>query len=360
MSESLAKYLRDMITHHGPISVAQFMEICLGHPRHGYYMTRDPFGAECDFITAPEISQMFGELLGAWVADCWLQLGRPSPFIWLDCGPGRGTLMCDMWRATRKVQGMHEAAHIYMLEASPYLRNIQERTCGHFNTINWIASLDDLPRHAPVLATGNEFLDALSVHQFHYKNGQWYERVVGLDDNNALTFGLGAVPDALSARMPESAPDDERVYEVSPQREAFIDNLSARIGSQGGACLFIDYGYAGPAYGDTLQAVNNHAFCYPLANPGDCDVTAHVDFTPLRNIAYRYDLKATVPVDQKLFLRRLGIDQRYAILDQHCSKAQGDALHKAYTRLMDDDQMGSLFKAIAICPQEIRPGGFTA
>ena len=358
MSEGLNKYLRDMITHHGPLSVAQFMDICLSHPRYGYYMTRDPFGRDGDFTTAPEISQMFGELLGAWLADCWLQMGRPSSFIWLDCGPGRGTLMADMIRATRNIPGLHEAAQIYMLETSPHLRGVQQATCAQAQDITWIAGLNELPDDLPILATGNEFLDALGVHQFQYKNGQWYERVVGLDDGYELNFGLMPVPDGLSERMPANGPDEDGVYEVAPQRESFMRDLCDRLAARGGACLFIDYGFQGPATGDTLQAVKNHDFCDPLAYPGEADITSHVDFAPLRDIAYQYGLKPRGPLSQNLFLKRIGIDHRYAILDQNCTPAQRDELYSAYKRLMDEAQMGTLFKAFALHTPAIAPGGF--
>jgi SAM-dependent MidA family methyltransferase len=252
---------------------------------------------------------------------------------------------------------MQGGAHIYMLETSPCLRQQQANNCRHVPGITWITALDELPGDMPVLATGNEFLDALPVHQFQFRGGQWYERVVGLDDNNALTFGLSAVPEALGERMPDMYRDDNSVYEIAPQREAFVQDLCARLAQQGGACLFVDYGYAGPANGDTLQAVRGHKFCDPLADPGECDITSHVDFAPLRDIAYHYGLKASEPVPQKIFLKRLGIDHRYAMLDQNCSPAQREELQQGYKRLMDEDQMGRIFKAFSIYSPSIQPGG---
>jgi NADH dehydrogenase [ubiquinone] 1 alpha subcomplex assembly factor 7 len=348
MPKPLEDLIRAQIGMNGPMDVGTFMNLTLGHPQHGYYMTRDPFGQGGDFTTAPEISQIFGELIGAWVADMWAQMGRPEKFIWLECGPGRGTLMADALRATRKVPGFHAAAKIVLMEMSLKLRDRQVQTLADYD-VAWVDGLDDrmiAMSDTPVICIANEFLDALPVRQFVRQDGVWHERVVGVVDG-VLAFGLSPPVDA-----PSDATRDG-MYEIAPARNAFVRQLAARINRTGGAALLIDYGYERSAPGDTLQAVKAHKFAPVLDEPGDADITAHVDFQAIAQAAQGVTVHG--PVGQGDFLRNLGIGIRAEML-----KARGDAavIDEAVRRLTDDGQMGTLFKVMALCAGAgLKPAG---
>ncbi len=347
----LAHLLIRRIRATGPITLADYMAECLLHPDHGYYTTRDPLGAAGDFTTAPEISQMFGELLGLCLAQAWLDQGAPATFTLAELGPGRGTLMADVLRATRGVPGFHAAAKIVLVEASPVLRATQTaRLAPH--AIHHATSLSDLPDQ-PLFLLANEFFDALPVQQFHFDGQVWRERLVGLRDDH-LTFGLSD-PITRPLTAPAFAqPLPGRVVEVCSAAHAYLHAARGRIHRHGGAALIVDYGGWGSS-GDTVQAMRRHAFVDPLAEPGLADLTAHVDFAALAVLfgpAHAYS-------DQGSFLARLGIGARAARLAQSLT---GDALqshHAAYRRLTHPDEMGSLFKVLALYPPDRRcPPGF--
>ena len=330
MTTALAAYLREQIAAQGPISVAQFMEIALGHPQHGYYMKKDPFGVQGDFTTAPEISQMFGEVIGAWAADVWMQMGRPAQFTLLECGPGRGTLMADMLRATKGVEGFHAAARVCLLETSPVLRRAQAEVLKGYAP-EWHEALADIDTNYPLIVIANEFLDALPVHQM----GKSGERLIG--------YGAGGF----------YFTHDEEVFEQSPAREKFVRDLCAMIKKQNGAALFIDYGHVQSAPGDTLQALYRHEYVPVFAHIGDADITAHVDFEALARVV---DINVHGPVEQGAFLKALGIESRAAFLQTKAGKP-GD-VENALHRLTHSDQMGSLFKAMCFSHGKISPAGF--
>ena len=339
---ALAQILAARIRAHGPMSLADYMADCLLHPQHGYYTTQNPFGSSGDFITAPDISQMFGELLGLSLAQAWLDQGAPNPFTLAELGPGRGTLMADVLRATKAVPGFHAAMRVVLVEASPRLRATQAQALHGYRPL-WADSVQDLPRH-PLFLVANEFFDALPIRQFQRAGLGWRERLVGLS-GEALSFGLGpVVPIAdLTDRLADTAQGD--IVEICPQAPAIMAEIAARMADQG-AALIIDYG-GWRSLGDTFQAVQAHQPVDPFATPGQADLTAHVDFAALAASAHP---AAHVYTTQGTLLSALGLAQRSARLAQNLS---GAALHShldATQRLTAPTEMGSLFKVLALYP----------
>ncbi|MCX7288655.1 MAG: SAM-dependent methyltransferase [Rhodobacterales bacterium] len=337
----LAALLIERIREGGPISVADYMAECLLHPVHGYYTTRDPFGVAGDFTTAPEISQMFGELVGLALAQAWADQGAPSPFTLAELGPGRGTLMADILRATRRVPGFHAAAQVTLVEASPVLRQTQQTTIsrGHDLGLRWIEAAGDLPEQ-PLFLVANEFFDALPIHQYQGAGGLWHERLVGLRDG-ALAFGLAERGMALGYTPAFDQREDGVIVEEARTGIFAMKQVAHRLDHHGGLALVIDYG-DWRSRGDTLQAIRRHAFDDPLAHPGEADLTAHVDFEALAlNKACHY-------TTQGEFLTRLGIQTR---ADRLARNLTGDALEShlaALRRLTHPEEMGSLFKVLAL------------
>lgn len=318
---------------HHAINIAEYMNLCLAHPQHGYYMTRDPFGLAGDFTTAPEISQMFGEIIGAWVVDIWHKMGSPADFILLECGPGRGTLMADMLRVAAKASGFLSSARIILQEISPVLKAKQGETLG--SGITWIAGLDEIPPALPLIIIANEFLDALPVHQVIRRAANWHERVISLTPEGLLCFTEQEMPQDLRPFAPPDAPDN-LIVEISPARLHYLGHCAVLIRARGGAGLWIDYGAAHTGHGDTLQAARAHSFADPLAAPGLADLTTHVDFEVLRAAALSAGVSCPRVVTQGAFLTSLGIAHRAAKLDR------ADDMH----RLVAPDQMGHLFKVL--------------
>lgn len=332
------------------MTLAEYMGLCLGHPAYGYYMTRDPFGKAGDFITAPEVSQMFGEMIGLWIADLWTKLGSPKNFILLECGPGRGTLMDDILRTTKAMPGFHNAAQIYLMEMSPVLKDAQKRKLASFDT-HWISELGQLPASLPVILVANEFLDALPIRQFQAQDGQWYERVVGITRNDTLGMGLVKADMAMIEAIPAAIRNGvgEGVFEVSQILNQFIKSVDILLKKQTGAALFLDYGHAHSAPGDSLQAMKDHRFVSIFETPGSADLTAHVDFENISRIASADGLRVHGPVSQRDFLRGLGIETRAERLLARAMEAQKADLKTGLHRLIDTSQMGSLFKVMALC-----------
>lgn len=342
----LAELIRRQIRQTGPMSVADYMALCLGHPRHGYYATRDPFGVAGDFTTAPEISQMFGELIGLWLAQTWADAGRPDPFLLVELGPGRGTLMADALRAAHTAPGFGEAARLWLVETSPRLRAEQgKRLAGASRA----ARIEDVPE-GPALVVANEFLDALPVRQYLATAAGWREKRVGLRDGR-LVWGLSApLPGGPSAPVGAWRED-------SPAAEAIARQVAARIAAQGGAALFIDYGYraADRPPGLTLQALRAQAPADPLEAPGEADLTWLIDFDRL---AEELAPLATAAAPQGAFLTRLGIGRRAERLAA-ARPGEAGAIADALERLTAAGQMGTLFKALAAWPAgQARPPGF--
>ena len=323
----LKNILRDKINRQGPVSIAEFMTLALSHPEHGYYMTRDPFGRVGDFTTAPEISQMFGEMIGVWAADTWLKMGSPAHVTLLECGPGRGTLMSDMMRATKGVQGFHEAVNITLMEISPVLKQAQADALKPYDP-QWIEDLEGVSRNAPVLLIANEFLDALPVRQFVGKD----EVCVDYQDGEFVFCSPPNPPVHGGER------DTTAIIEKSPARENFVKQTAVLLKQTGGAGLFIDYGYT-QGHGDTLQAVYKHQYCSPLDHIGNADITAHVDFGALQSIM------PSRMTTQGHFLKAMGILYRAEALSRNVDpQTIASALH----RLTHRDEMGELFKVMGV------------
>ena len=329
------------ITQSGPITVADYMAECLLHPEHGYYATRDPLGAAGDFTTAPEISQMFGEVVGLALAQAWLDRGAPAPFTLAELGPGRGTLMGDILRATVRVPGFHEAAQVHLVEASPTLRALQtEKLAGHAPTHH--DSAETLPDQ-PLFLVANEFFDALPVRQFVRDEDGWRERQIGVKAGK-LTLGLS---DPLPAPFLNHRREDTQhgdLVEYCPTASAVLAPISARIQAHGGVALVIDYG-EWRSLGDTLQALKAHEPVAPLAYPGEADLTCHVDFEALIAAS---DLIPARVAPQGLFLERLGITQRAQTLAKGLSGPALDSHIAAHRRLTHPEEMGTLFKVLGL------------
>lgn len=348
---SLKDLLAARIRQSGPISVADYMADCLMHPEHGYYATRDPLGVAGDFTTAPEISQMFGELIGLALAQSWLDQDRPAPFSLAELGPGRGTLMADALRAAARVPGFAEAARLVLVEASPVLRAAQATALEPHNPV-WANSLGDLPDR-PLFLIANEFFDALPLRQFERGDTGWRERRIGLD-GDSLIFGLGGeteVP-ALTHRLEDTRPGD--LVELCPAGLAIAAEAGRRIARQGGAALIIDYG-DWRSLGDTLQAVQGHKPVGVLDDPGEADLTAHVDFEALALAAAEPGSAYTRLTPQGVFLEHLGITQRaQALAAAHGGSSQAKVA-AAHRRLTHPAEMGNLFKVLGLFPQGAAP-----
>jgi NADH dehydrogenase [ubiquinone] 1 alpha subcomplex assembly factor 7 len=350
----LGQRMARLIEAQGPLSVAQFMTMALHDPKAGYYATRDPFGAGGDFVTAPEISQMFGELLGLWIVQCWLDQGKPRARL-VELGPGRGTLMSDALRAAKLAPEFLASIDVVMVEASPALTAIQKETLKDAPApIRWTERFDDAPGDLPLFLLANEFFDALPIRQFVKTERGWCARMV-VSAGDRLEFTLA--PDALDITPPNDiAAPIGGFYETSPASTALAQQIGEIIARHGGAALIVDYGYgADRGFGETLQAVANHKFVQLLDAPGDADLSAHVDFTALADAARTGGARAFGPVEQGALLASLGIVQRAERLSHNRISAFQDQLD----RLIKPDQMGTLFKALAIMPPNAKsPPGF--
>jgi SAM-dependent MidA family methyltransferase len=348
---SLKSRLIEQIILEGPISVADYMTQCLLDPIDGYYMKRPALGADGDFLTAPMISQMFGEMLGVWVAQVWRNLGAPERFRLVEIGGGDGTLMTDILRVATRVPGLSDAAEVVMIEPSPVLRNLQSQKVPD---AVFLPSLDALPDGLPVILIANEVLDCLPTRQFVRTEKGWHERCIGATDGE-LVFGLAAtefVP-------PFTAPSGE-IVEISAAQVQFTRQIAHVLKAATGAALLIDYGRAVGETGDTLQALHRHQKQPPLAAPGEHDLTVWADFPSVAAAARLAGVKASAIAPQAVFLRALGIDARLAALQAH-HPAQADKLQRQYERLTAPDQMGDLFKAIAFAwPETIALPGLEA
>jgi NADH dehydrogenase [ubiquinone] 1 alpha subcomplex assembly factor 7 len=346
----LDRRIAALISAEGPISMAQFMTLALLDPVNGYYATRDPFGAAGDFITAPEVSQMFGELLGLWLAQAWQDQGRPARPRLVELGPGRGTLMRDALRALKLVPEFVSALEVVLVEASPVLQKAQAELLKDTGApVRWAASFDAAaPDDRPLFLIANEFFDALPIRQYVMSERGWCERMVAADAEGAPISVLAPAPATHIPANRGTAPPGG-AYEVRAAGEALVEEISHRIAASGGAALIIDYGYDTPGFGETLQAVAKHSYADVLHDAGMNDLSAHVDFRALAAAGQHGGAAVHGPVGQGAFLRVLGIEARAAKL------GQADALH----RLVAPEQMGALFKALALVPKSApTPPGF--
>jgi SAM-dependent MidA family methyltransferase len=346
-----------LIGQEGPISMERFMALALAHPTHGYYMNRDPFGAEGDFTTAPEISQMFGELIGLWAAEVWAAMGAPNPLRLIEFGPGRGTLMSDALRAARVAPEFRAALDVWLIDTSPALAAIQHDTLLTAGApVSWASRLGEAP-DGPAIMIANEFLDALPIRQYVRGARGWHERLVGLDGAGKLTFGLAAEPE----RFITAQAHEGDVLEVSAVGHRLMFEVGGRLARQGGAALFIDYGHTATGIGDTLQALRAHRMVDPLTDPGEVDITAHVDFAAMARSARAAGAAVHGPIDQGDFLKALGLEQRAQALIGRAGPAQAAGVEAARERLAGKgaDEMGALFKVMVVANRQLPvPPGF--
>ncbi len=350
---TLLDEIKALIARDGPITVERYMALALAHPDLGYYMNRDPFGASGDFTTAPEISQMFGELLGLWAAEVWTSMGSPRPVHLIELGPGRGTLMSDALRAARIVPEFRAALDVWLMETSPTLATMQhELLLDSGVAVAWAQRLSEIPA-GPAIVIGNEFLDALPVRQFVRVAGQWRERTVRLNEEGNLAFDVAKKPEPY---IHANAPNGE-VLEVNPSGHRFVFELGSRLVKQGGAALLIDYGHSVTGLGDTLQALRAHRYVDPLAAPGECDLTAYVDFAAMARSASATGAAVYGPIDQGDFLRAIGIDLRTKALVDRADPDRAEELKHTRDRLVGKakGEMGALFKTMAVANRRLPP-----
>ena len=355
----LKERIVELISALGPIPVSEYMALCLFDPRDGYYTTREPFGTGGDFTTAPEISQMFGELVAVWLYEAWLAIGKPMPVTVAEIGPGRGTLMKDMLRTfSRLDRGFVAGAAFAMVETSPRLAEIQKKTLAGAPAMpDWHETVDTLAK-TPLLIVGNELFDAIPSRQFVRTGKGWRERMIGLDDDDRLSFFAGAASLDPSL-LPADAVDAPlgAVIELSPARSALMTSIAERIASNSGAGLFIDYGYLRPGVGDTLQALRNHRHEEVLANPGEADLTTHVDFSALASAAHALGLDARTTT-QGSFLLDMGLLERAGQLGAGASQTIREKITGEVERLAGQQAMGELFKVLAVMPSGVSMAPF--
>ena len=346
----LQSEIKKLIKSSGPMPVWRYMELCLTHPDHGYYISRDPLGREGDFTTSPEVSQMFGELLGLWVGSVWKAMGSPSLLRLIELGPGRGTMMADALRALRVLPPLYQALSIHLVEINPVLREKQKAALSGVRIIAWHDSLDQVP-NGPAVILANEYFDVLPIHQAVKRETGWHERTVEIDDGGKLAFGFAPEPmprfEVLLPPLVRAAPVGA-VFEWRSDTE--IMKIATRMRDQGGAALIIDYGHIRSDAGDTFQAIARHSFADPLKNPGQADVTAHVDFQALARAAEDLGARVHGPVPQGEFLKWIGIETRAVTLMAKASHEVSEDISSALKRLTDSGRggMGSMFKVLAV------------
>ncbi len=355
LTERLVRNIRAQ----GPMTVAAYMAIALHDPDCGYYARGNPLGARGDFITAPEISQIFGELIGLWSADLWQRMGAPNPAVLAELGPGRGTLMADFLRAARRIPGFREALRLCLVEASPPLRDLQRQALSDIDPV-WASRFDEVP-DGPLLLVANEFLDALPIRQLVRGGAHWAERMVATNEGGGLVFADGPESPAVSLLVPPGQRDATpgAIVEICPAAATLAAGLAERFRRQPGAALFIDYGYAEAPPGDTLTAISAHRGTDVLGDPGAADLSAHVDFAAFATAARDAGAAVHGPVTQRDFLVALGAEARLAVLLRQADPAWRGVLESGLRRLIDPQEMGTLFKVLAVTsPGLPAPAGF--
>ena len=361
MSEEIADKIVRRIRAEGPLTVAAYMAMSLHDPEGGYYARRSSIGAAGDFTTAPEISQIFGELIGLWCADLWERAGRPDPVILAELGPGRGVLMSDLLRAAGTVPEFRCALRVFLVETSPTFRTEQEGRLSQA-IAKWVTRIEELPE-GPMLMVANEFLDALPIRQFVRGVGGWSERMVTVDREDQLVFVDGPESPAASLLVPDRLGQSPpgTVVEICPAALALAGALAYRLTRQPGAALFIDYGHFPTAPGSTLRALQRHHPVSALAAPGTADLSAHVDFAVFAEAARAAGAEIHGPISQGRFLTALGAGLRLAKLSARAKPAKRGSLESGVRRLLDPAEMGDLFKVMAlVSPGLATPAGFNS
>ena len=348
--------LEEIIKSKAPLSIAEFMRLALNHEDYGYYKAQKPIGLKGDFTTAPEISQFFGEMLGLWAVIVWEQLGKPSHFKWVEFGPGRGTLLKDAFRITKTIRGFHEALRFSFVEINPYFKELQREIAPH---AKWHSSWQDCLRELtqdsiPFVLIANEFLDALPIHQYDYKENQWFEKFVSFDDGwKYVEHPLedSTIPETTRTKSREN---NSNTFEICPEAQTLIQTLSQILKIQQGAALFIDYGYA-QGHGDSFQAIYKGQPVSPLTHIGEADLTAHVDFGNLKEVSGT----PYGPIPQGEFLNNLGLFQWKEKLKAQSTLDKKALLEAQYQRLTHPQQMGQLFKVMGLAHPSLQLVGFS-
>ena len=344
----MERIIKQRIAQHGPVSLAEYMSLALCHPKYGYYVTRDPLGVDGDFTTAPEISQIFGELVAVWIIDKWKMIGAPEKFNLVECGPGRGTLMSDILRVVSKMPEFMSAVNVHMVEASPVLIEKQKESLLNYKDISWHYDFNEIPDDLPIIVIGNEFFDALPLEQLVMIDGKWVQKVISMDNEGAFGYGLREMPPGFELKSVEAKNED--IYEISPFRISFMRNVCSLVKKNRGAALFIDYGHFKSSVGDTLQAVKDHKYVDVLSEVGEVDITSHVDFEVLAKVAMDENLEDISLMTQRDFLLSLGLKERAAALMAIADEKQQEDMVAAVKRLSgkDKEDMGELFKVIEV------------
>ncbi len=351
MTTPLGEKIKAIIRTNGPVSITDYFSLCLADPQHGYYKTREPFGSVGDFVTAPEISQLFGEMIGIFMVHAWQRHGSPADVHLVEIGPGRGTMMADMLRVISKLAPpLYDAMSVHLVETSERLQGFQQQTLAdHGDKISWQSDFNDVPAGFTLLAA-NELFDAIPIRQFVHTANGFRERTVGLDADGELTFAIG-VAGLDPAFLPEgSLPPIGTIFEIAPARQAVMTTICDRIAAHGGTALAIDYGHMATGFGDTLQAVRMHEYDPPLEHPGEADLTSHVDFQHLAATAVASGLQINGCCHQGDFLIGLGLLERAAALGRDRDAAMQEGISAAVERLAGagEGKMGELFKVLAV------------
>jgi NADH dehydrogenase [ubiquinone] 1 alpha subcomplex assembly factor 7 len=345
----LKKELTDKIEKQGALGLDEFM----GLVNSFYYNSKDPLGVDGDFITAPEISQMFGEMIAVWCADIWNKLGSPSSINLIEFGPGRGTLMSDVLRVLGNIPGFIEAVNISLFESSALLIDKQKDLLGKYKA-SWYSKISDLAllSDAPVIVISNEFLDALPVKQVLKRNNHWYEKVIKYEQEKFI-YDFRRLEPVLFNLVESLVAKENSIYEISPERREFVQKIGDNVAAKTGAALFVDYGYTEGFHGDSFQAVSGHKYSDPLSDPGKSDLTAHVDFGEIKTAALAQNLNVFGPVSQGQFLSDLGIKIRAKNLINNADETQKSDIISSLDRLCSRQHMGALFKSISFASSEI-------
>jgi SAM-dependent MidA family methyltransferase len=352
MTTALGEKIKAIIRANGPISVTDYFSLCLADPEHGYYRTREPFGRAGDFVTAPEVSQLFGEMIGVFMVHAWQRHGTPTNVRLVEIGPGRGTMMSDMLRVLQRLAPpLYETMGVHLVETSERLRDIQQETlASHGDRISWHADFDAVPPGFTLLAA-NELFDAIPIRQFVRTATGFRERMVALDIEEELTFaaGVAGIDPAFLPQTQQKLPLGA-IFEIAPARQAVMSAICDRLAAQGGTAVIIDYGHMTTGYGETLQAVRMHEYDPPLAHPGEADLTSHVDFQQLAETAQAAGIHINGCVHQGDFLVGLGLLERAAALGRDQSSIVQQAIQIAVDRLAGagEGRMGELFKVLAV------------
>lgn len=355
----LEEKLKARIEAQGPITVADYMAACLFDPDHGYYRRGNPLGADGDFITAPEVSQIFGELIGLWCVDVWQSMGAPGLFRLVELGPGRGTLLADALRAASMMPNFLSAAIVSLVESNSTLRSAQESALANaVPPLEWYDHVADIPS-GPTILIANEFIDALPVRQYVRQQGEWHERQVALGQHRDLCLTTAETPSAIDVMVGDGGNEgaglpDGSIWEVRPAADQLVADFARRAATQPFAALMIDYGYVGRGPGDTVQGLSRHRYADIFERPGEMDLTAHVDFSGLVAAAGSVGLCAAGPICQRDFLNRLGLAHRLRQLVAGADAVQRQVLINAAERLIAPDQMGDVFKVVTLFGDGLR------